>query len=126
MKDYIKEALVTDAEDYSPMAARSSEKHAVRILHAAMGLSTEAGEILDAMKKHIFYGKPIDLVNLKEEAGDIFWYLAVLCDELGITFGEAQETNIKKLRARFPNKFNEFDANNRDLSKEREILEMDT
>jgi hypothetical protein len=42
--------------------------------HMAIGLSGEAGEILDACKKYAIYCKPLDRDNLKEELGDLFFY----------------------------------------------------
>jgi hypothetical protein len=57
-----------------------------RLLHGAIGLATEAGELLDSIKKSIFYHEDYDFVNLREEIGDCMWYLAVLCDELGLDF----------------------------------------
>lgn len=95
----------------------------VNILHGALGISTEAGEILDAVKKSIFYGKPFDLVNLQEEIGDCFWYLAILAKEAGMSFEDIMAQNIAKLKARYPDKFTEHAALNRDLEKERNVLE---
>ena len=94
-----------------------------RILHACMGTTTEAGELVDACKKSMFYGKQLDKVNLAEEAGDVLWYIAILCDELGITFEELFEVTITKLKKRYGDKFSDESAENRDLAAEREILE---
>ena len=94
-----------------------------RLLHAGIGLATESGEFLDALKKHVFYGKALDRTNLKEEVGDLLWYCAIALDELGSSFEEVQATNIAKLKARYPNKFTMGDAENRDLKAERKILE---
>lgn len=93
------------------------------ILHGALGISTEAGEILDAVKKSIFYGKPFDLVNLQEEIGDCLWYLAILAKEAGMSFEDIMAQNIAKLKARYPDKFTEERALNRDLVAERRELE---
>lgn len=120
---YQNDAVVTDLMDYKPVYERLSQEHTVRLLHAAMGLCTESGEFMDMMKKHILYGKELDEINLKEELGDLEWYVALALDELKTTFGIIFETNIAKLRARYPNKFTEKDAINRDLDKERSILE---
>jgi NTP pyrophosphatase (non-canonical NTP hydrolase) len=95
------------------------------ILHGAMGISTEANEILDAVKKSLFYGKPFDLINLQEEIGDCFWYLAVLAKEAGMSFEDIMKQNIAKLKARYPEKFTEHAALNRDLNRERKVLEGD-
>ena len=92
------------------------------IVHAIYGLCTEAGEISEAFLKAAETGK-FDEVNLKEEAGDLLWYLAMLFRELDTDFDEVATTNINKLKARFPEKFNQDKAYNRDLETEREILE---
>jgi len=92
------------------------------ILHAVLGLGTEAGEIQDAVKRTLFYGAKLDEVNLKEEAGDLMWYLAILLNKLGISFEDVMETNVKKLKLRYPEKFTHEKALNRDLQGEREVL----
>ncbi len=92
-------------------------------LHMAVGASTEANELLDAYKKWFAYGKEIDKVNVSEEIFDCFWYLVNLCRMLDINIEKGLETNINKLRARYPEKFTEYHANNRNLEKERQILE---
>lgn len=93
------------------------------LLHGAMGVCTEAGEIMDVVKKKVFYGKEPDLVNLREEAGDLMWYLAVLARAAGMTLDDIAQLNIAKLRARYPVKFNEVQALNRNLEAERAALE---
>lgn len=119
MIDYIKKVLRTVSGGFH------TDKVSERVIHAAMGISTEANEILDAVKKTLFYGKPLDKVNLKEEIGDCFWYLALLADELGVSFEEVMETNINKLKARYPEKYTDDLAINRDTDKEYEILKKD-
>lgn len=47
--------------------------------HHVWGVFTEAGELIDQLKKHVYYGKPIDRVNIVEESGDVMWYVANLC-----------------------------------------------
>ena len=58
-KEYIKDAIRTESRDFDAMDKRLMDDGTKRLMHAAFGLSTEAGEFLDAMKKHIFYGKDI-------------------------------------------------------------------
>src|SRR5262245_7633016 len=110
---YVKDATITDLMDYGPVIARLQDIKTLRLLHAAMGLCTEAGEFMDMMKKHILYGRPIDEVNLQEELGDSQWYSALAVDALEAKFVDILEKNILKLRARYPNKFNEADATKR-------------
>lgn len=124
MKSYITQAMRTEP-DYGPAQLRLvKDPRLARLLHASMGLCTEAGELQDQLKKHIFYGKDLDLVNLFEEAGDLFWYLAILADALGYkTFTQIMSRNIAKLQKRYPQKFTEKDAQVRDLEAERKVLE---
>jgi NTP pyrophosphatase (non-canonical NTP hydrolase) len=72
------------------------------ILHMAVGVSGEAGELLDAVKKHAVYQKPLDFDNVREEAGDILFYLTGLLNELGLTLNECIEANVEKLSKRYP------------------------
>lgn len=95
---------------------------AINILHGVVGLATEAGELCEAVSKAL-RGDNLDAINVREEVGDCLWYQALILKACGSDFPATMETNIAKLRARFPNRFTEYDANNRDLSKERGILE---
>lgn len=121
--NYTKNAMVTEPLEFEKVLARLQDKETVRLLHASIGINTEGGEIADQIKRHVFYGKPIDKVNLIEEAGDVLWYLAVLLNACGSSFDDAMDRNIAKLRARFGDKFTEAQAINRDLTKERTVLE---
>lgn len=94
----------------------------MRLLHGIIGIATEAGEMLEALRQGI-EGGVFDLTNVAEEVGDNQWYAAAILRALKTDFESVQRTNIAKLRARFPNKFTEFDANNRNLGAERAILE---
>ena len=117
--DYQKEALRTLSTQFN-----IGEDVTPEMLHAAMGLASEAGEVLDAIKAAIYYGRPLDRTNLIEELGDIEWFLAVLRDELDVSQDDVQRINIEKLRARYPEKFTSEAANNRNLDTERAILEQ--
>lgn len=114
-----------------------SEIKARYILHALLGIMTEAGEMAELLSNTIVGNVGsglgsgnlpsgsggIDTVNLIEECGDLFWYQAMLARALDTDFETMQRTNIAKLKARFPDKFTETNANVRDLEKERAILE---
>jgi NTP pyrophosphatase (non-canonical NTP hydrolase) len=92
-------------------------------MHMAIGASTEANELLDDYKKQFAYGKASDKTNVAEEIGDQFWYLINLCRMININPEDVFDTNIKKLKSRYPDKFSQEKAINRDLDKERKILE---
>lgn len=115
VNNFVHLATRTESLNYYP------QNH--RLEHAIDGLITEAGELQDAMKKAKYYGKQLDLVNLREEGGDILWYLAMMFDELNTDFETEMARVIAKLRARFPEKFEQHRALNRDLIKERKVLE---
>lgn len=120
-KEYIENAVKTEAYDRSAIAARMADN--TRLMHGAIGIATESGELLDAVKKSVFYGKPLDAVNVKEELGDLMWYVAIICDQFGFSLEEIKQINIDKLRKRYPQKFTESSALNRDLDAERKVLE---
>jgi NTP pyrophosphatase (non-canonical NTP hydrolase) len=123
-REYIENCLATDIPDYRRLEERL-EAMDLRILHAMLGIATEAGELTDAVKKHLMYGKPLDNVNLEEEAGDLMWYISLLLEALSVDYEYIWKQNIAKLKARFPEKFTEHAALHRNLNKERSILEED-
>lgn len=101
----------------------NDEAKAIAILHGIIGKITEVGELADALLDVIKHPKKLDVINVREEVGDGLWYDAILLDAIGSSFEDAMRVNIAKLRARFPNKFTEYDALNRDLTAERKELE---
>lgn len=74
----------------------------VNILHMTIGISGEAGELLDAVKKHVIYNKPLDRENMLEELGDLEYYMEGLRQCLGATREEIVALNIAKLSKRYP------------------------
>lgn len=118
--DYIKQAIRSELKDYSQAAARSALL--ARPMHGVQTCVTEAGELLDAFKKHINYGKPLDHTNIREELGDIMWGIAVVCDFYGWSLEDIQAANIAKLTRRYPEAFSEDKALVRDLDAERDAL----
>ena len=69
--------------------------------HMATGVSGEAGELLDAVKKSVVYKKPLDRENVVEELGDLRFYMAGLMNALDITEDELLIANNKKLGKRY-------------------------
>lgn len=74
----------------------------LNLIHGCMGVSGEAGELLDAIKKHTMYNKPLDVENVVEELGDIEFYLASIRQQLGFTREFIIEENMRKLEQRYP------------------------
>lgn len=108
--------------EYQKLAVRTESREFYevdpRLLHAGLGLATEAGEFLDVIKRRLFYGDPESAKNLGEELGDVLWYVAIACEALDIDLGEVMRKNINKLKVRYPEKFTQENALNRDLDRE--------
>jgi len=68
--------LLTKYQELAKRTLKDLGSQQKNMLHMKMGLITEVGELLDALKKHIAYGKELDIVNLMEEWGDAMWYIA--------------------------------------------------
>lgn len=95
-------------DDYQLQATRS--KPPMRPLDqalqlGALGLTGEAGEVADIVKKHVYHGHELDRINLVKELGDVLWYVAYTAERLGVSLQEVAEINIAKLKARYPNGF---------------------
>lgn len=120
--EYLKLSANTDIPDYEVVRQRLAEPGVAELLHAVMGIVTESGELMDALKKFLIYGKPLDEVNLREELGDSEWYTALAIRVLKAKYEEIWERNIAKLQKRYPEKFTEYHALNRDITAERLIL----
>lgn len=76
-----------------------------RLMTAAYGLSAEAGEFTEVVKKIFLQGKPYNEENvyhMKRELGDLCWYLAQACMALDTNFDEILQMNYEKLSARYP------------------------
>ena len=84
------------------------------VFNACLGLSGEVGEFNDMIKKWIFHEKPLDIDHAKKEAGDICWYLAMLCESFGWSLDEIMQMNVDKLKSRYPEGFDVERANHRE------------
>ena len=88
-----------------------------RLLTAALGLSAEAGEFTEVVKKIILQGKPYNeenIYHLKRELGDICWYMAQACMALETDFNEILDMNVDKLSARYrEGSFDVYQSENR-------------
>ena len=71
---------------------------------AVFGLASEAGEVASLLQKE-YQGHEFDLTHAKKELGDCCWMIAEACTALGLELEDVMQTNIDKLRARFPEGF---------------------
>lgn len=98
-----------------------------RLFHAIIGIVTESSELTEALLEGInSETDEFDRVNILEELGDLNWYQAIAIDTLSGSFQDVLRANIAKLYARYPEKFSQDAAINRDLTNERQVLEDNT
>lgn len=89
---------------------------------AAMGLMSEAGELGDVWKKHLFHGKPLDEEQMILEMGDVLWYFVLMCIDNGISFQEIMERNMAKLQERDADKLSNLTRQREKLAQQ--IIEL--
>jgi NTP pyrophosphatase (non-canonical NTP hydrolase) len=96
-------------DSYQQLAKRTAKPLPMEtdLMHAALGACSEAGELADAIKKHLIYGRALDRENVIEEVGDLLWFCALACSTLGVPMSEAAQRNIDKLTTRYPEKYSD-------------------
>jgi NTP pyrophosphatase (non-canonical NTP hydrolase) len=103
-------------DDYQRLAARTIRpgrpEHDL-LANWALGLTGEAGEVAEHVKKHLFHATPLDRDAVVKELGDVLWYVAALAGALDIPLGEVGARNIEKLRRRYPEGFDEARSRDR-------------
>ncbi len=93
-------------EEYQHQASETAlyPKRLQNLEYPTLGLAGEAGEVANIVKKiqRDFGGKLTDEIRLKlkDELGDVLWYISACGDELGLTLEEIAEFNIEKLAKR--------------------------
>lgn len=69
--------------------------------YLTLGLCSEAGEVAGKLKKKMRDGEPYDFKEqMASELGDVFWYLAVLTDRMGLNLSDIAFNNLNKLYKR--------------------------
>ena len=74
----------------------------IMLVWNALGLTGEAGEVADTVKKAVFHRHPLNTDELVKEIGDVLWYAAALCSKLGVPREVVMQRNIDKLKKRYP------------------------
>jgi NTP pyrophosphatase (non-canonical NTP hydrolase) len=99
--DFLKSVDQLENKDFDKLIERMNDPTSLRLMHACIGIGTEAGEVQDLFKKRIMYGKTVQTSDFVDEIGDLLWYIGVACNTLGISFEEIMEKNYKKLSVRY-------------------------
>jgi NTP pyrophosphatase (non-canonical NTP hydrolase) len=121
--EFVRQTTSPASSDFAALLTRLTELEASadadvpRLMTAALGMSAEAGEFTEVIKKIFLQGKPYNgdnVFHLKRELGDICWYIAQACMALDTTFEEILQMNYEKLSARYPEgTFDIFRSENR-------------
>jgi NTP pyrophosphatase (non-canonical NTP hydrolase) len=83
------------------------------LLHAAIGIAGEAGELLEAIRNHVFDGKPLDEDNVIEELGDLCFYLEAAMQAIKMNRADIEELNMAKLSERYKDGYSDQQAQER-------------
>ena len=81
--------------------AKDMHSPILNLLHGAVGVAGEAGELLDAIKKNWVYNKPLDRENILEELGDLRFYMQLIANHMGFTEQMILDGNREKLKQRY-------------------------
>jgi NTP pyrophosphatase (non-canonical NTP hydrolase) len=120
--EFVRQTTSPASSEYSKLVDRLNELEGQgadvsRLMTAAFGMSAEAGEFTEVVKKIFLQGKPYNednIFHMKRELGDLCWYLAQACMALDISFEQVLEMNYEKLSARYPEgTFNVYRSENR-------------
>lgn len=95
--------------------ANNEQTQEEAILNYALGISGEAGEVANKVKKWRFHGHGFTTMRneILDEIGDVLWYAACLCSALGAELEDVATENIEKLQARYPEGFSNEASINR-------------
>lgn len=93
--------------EYQKAALRTANKldNVKLLVNAALGICGEGGEVADMVKKWAFQGHELNVSHVAKELGDVLWYLAICAHAISIDFEEIAQTNIDKLKKRYPEGF---------------------
>jgi NTP pyrophosphatase (non-canonical NTP hydrolase) len=93
--EYQKQALTTAIHHPDPLMNKTIW---------AMGVAGEAGEVLEKWKKIVAYKEGVvtaeETAELGKELADVVWYVAVMAQQLGLSFEDIMQQNVAKLKSR--------------------------
>mgnify|MGYP001345666060 FL=1 len=108
--DFVAQTTSRPSTYFQDLATRLAELEGLgadvpKLTTAALGITAEAGEFAEIVKKIFLQGKPYEeanIIHMKKELGDIMWYIAQACMALDTDFDELMQMNVEKLSARYP------------------------
>jgi NTP pyrophosphatase (non-canonical NTP hydrolase) len=92
---------------------RASPDTSLELAILGLGIAGESGEVADHIKKLVGHGHEFDIPKIREELGDVLWYIAAIAHVLDMDLEDIANENVAKLRARYPEGFSEEASRNR-------------
>lgn len=111
-------------ENYEQLVTRLTKPlgDKMDLIHAALGVTSESGEVADAIKASVVYGRELDLINIIEELGDLRFFATMIAQKFGLTGEDIERANMAKLNARYQEGYSDAAANNRKKEFERQVI----
>jgi len=94
-----------------------------RLLHGVLGIANESGEIVELLKREMYYNASFRDLKWKEELGDLLHFIEMVCQNIGSSLEELMFINMAKLNTRYKNGYNNVDAIQRDKLAELKAME---
>ncbi|WP_172187124.1 nucleoside triphosphate pyrophosphohydrolase family protein [Lentilactobacillus kribbianus] len=91
-----------DLNKYQKAANRTLMGEEQVLTNCALGLSCEAGEVANLVRRYTFEGDKLDRDQLTKELGDVLWYLSQVAEWADIPLNEVADDNINRLNVRYP------------------------
>ena len=104
-------------DEYQQAAIRTDDTSRAWELALAikgLGITGEAGEVADEIKKIVGHGHEVNHEKLTKELGDVLWYVATAAHLLGISLSTVAAVNIQKLKERYPDGWDPKRSQNRE------------
>lgn len=84
--------------------------HREQLVHCALGIVGEAGEVAELVKKQFAYNKDFAFSDMDEELGDVLFYLVAMAQHCGTNLDKIMQKNVAKLQQRYPQGYSDKDA----------------
>lgn len=91
-----------DFNEYQAAAKRTLYGNEQVLTNCALGLASEAGQVVNIVKNYTFRGQKLSKEQLEHEMGDVLWYLSQVAQWADISFDDVAKTNIEILNKRYP------------------------
>lgn len=110
LKSMLLGETVRDYAEFVETVRKPFAQQQLDLVHMAMGLAGESGEVTDLIKKHWAYDKMLNESALREELGDVMFYVVGMLNVLGWTLEDILQENMTKLKLRYPKGYSDDDA----------------